>query len=732
MAETNDARDARLQKVHARALERFDRAYSPQRDIRLQCAQDRRFVFVPGAQYDGDLGEQFANRARFEINKVHQAVVRTFSEYRNNRVTVDFRPADDDTSDDTADFLDGMYRGDEADSGGQEAYDTAFEEGVAGGMGAWRLLSCYEDEEDEDDERQRIQMVPISDADQSVFFDADAKRYDKADAKCAWVITGMQDDCYEEECGEDGASGVERADYIARKAMADKSGKGLTSFDRVSRTGVFDWFTPDVIYVAEYYEVEMTKDTVYVYRSPTDEEEKFKRSEFAAKKELDEHVKELTDQGFTLARTKKIQARKVHKYIIDGNRVIEDCGYIAGKHIPIVPYYAKRQIVDGVERVSGRVRLAIDTQRLYNMLVSMLAEIAADSPKEKPIFTPAQIARHEAMWAEDNVKRYPYLLVNETFDGAGNVVAPQPVGYTKAPNIPPALAGLIQLVGADLQDMLGANGEQQEVVSNISAKAIELIQNRLDMADFIFMDNLKQSMRRAGEIWLSMARELYDEDDRPMRIVGLDGSDEVAKLRQPMDDNGKTVYTNDPKAGKFKVTADVGPSFTTRRDGTVRALTGVMQYVEDPQDKSVLTGVVIQNLEGEGLQDVKDYWRKKMVALGVTKPNEEEAAELDAAKANQKPDPQAEFLQAEAKKSLALADKARADTEAALAKAKESEANAAALLVKIDMARIDQVLALADSLLEERKHADSTALQVAQRQQQAMQGMQQQDEPAAA
>jgi hypothetical protein len=58
---------------------------------------------------------------------------------------------------------------------------------VAGGMGAWRLLQRYEDEDEdsEDDDRRRICIEPIPDADNSVFFDIDAKRYDKADASYA-------------------------------------------------------------------------------------------------------------------------------------------------------------------------------------------------------------------------------------------------------------------------------------------------------------------------------------------------------------------------------------------------------------------------------------------------------------------------------------------------------------------------------------------------------------------
>lgn len=688
------SKEQRLEEVHERALERFDRCYASQREMRLQCVRDRRFVFVPGAQFEGELAEQFANRPRFEINKLHQSVIRIFSEYRNNRVTVDFRPEDDGTSEDTADFLDGLYRADEQESGAQEAYDTAFEEGVAGGMGAWRLRQDYEDEEDEDSDRRRIVFEPIPDADNSVFFDIDAKRYDKADASYCFVISGMQPDAYGSEYAEDAAFAID--EWRNRRRKLDPQGKGIASFDKVERMGSYDWFAPDVVYVAEYYELETVTDPVNFYiNRATGAEEKLRQKD----EDFEEDEKALLDQGFQLARVKKTKKRQVHKYLIDGNRVLEDCGTLAGKHIPVVPFYAKRLFVDNIERIQGQVRLAIDLQRLYNMLASLLAEIAVYSPIEKPIFTPEQILGHEETWAQDSVKRYPFGLVNPITDANGQMSPQGPVGYIKPPQIPPALAGLMQLIGVDLQEVLGQSNNAQEVVSNISAKAVELIQNRLDMQNFIYMDNFKKSMKRCGEIWLSMAQDLYDEEDRPMRVVNLDGTDEIQKLRQPkVKEDESTEYLNDPAAGKFKAIADVGPSFTTRRDGTVRAITGMLQFVEDPQDKAVLTGVAIQNLEGEGLQDVKAYWRRKMVAMGVTEPTEDEAKELAQAQAQEKPDPQAEFLQAEAKKSLALAGKAEADTEAARAKAKEAEASAAEKLAGIDFARLEQLLAIVDRL----------------------------------
>jgi Phage P22-like portal protein len=279
----------------------------------------------------------------------------------------------------------------------------------------------------------------------------------------------------------------------------------------------------------------------------------------------------------------------------------------------------------------------------------------------------------------------------------------------KPPAVPPALAGLLQLIGMDLKEVLGNSDNAQEVVSNISAKAVELIQNRLDMQNFIYMDNFKKSMRRCGEIWLSMARDLYDEENREMRVVNLDGSDEVAMLRAPSVDGDQDMhYINDPSSGKFKVIADVGPSFTTRRDGTVRAITGMMQYVEDPADKAVLAGVAIQNLEGEGLADVKSYFRRKSIDMGVTKPTEDEAkeiAEAKAAQAQQPPDAQTQFLLAEAEKSLAKAAEAEANTALLLQKVQESEARVAEIIAKIEQGELADVLKVLQSDKEEQAPA---------------------------
>src|SRR5690606_27919439 len=158
-------------------------------------------------------------------------------------------------------------------------------------------------------------------------------------------------------------------------------------------------------------------------------------------------LEELIATGYAEVRQKKVKTRRVHKYILSGGKILEDEGVIPGKCIPIVPFYGKRWVVDGIERLMGHVRLAKDAQRLNNMLMSWLAEMAARFDIEKPILSPEQVANHAWMWAEDNVKKFPYLLLDPALDAEGNAIPGSnvPMAYTKAPNVPPAMAALTQL-----------------------------------------------------------------------------------------------------------------------------------------------------------------------------------------------------------------------------------------------------------------------------------------------
>lgn len=660
----------RLQRVHERALERFNNVQGTVKDEREQCLEDRRFYSISGSQWEGPLSEMYENRPKFEMNKVHLSVIRIINEYRNNRITVDFVDRDN-QGDDAAQVCDGLYRADEQDSEANEAYDNAFEEAVGGGIGAWRLRACYEDEDGQND-YQRIKIEPIFDADSSVFFDLAAKRQDKKDAQFCFVIDSMQKDEYEEMYKDD-----------------------IASWPKAISQTEFDWSKEKVVYIAEYFEIEKVNETVHVYETIGGVEERYTDTDFEDDEEL---LGNLAAVGSKKVSERTFKKKKVHKYILSGGKVLEDCGIIAGSEIPIVPVYGKRWVVDGIERAMGHVRLAKDAQRLNNMQISSLAELSSLFKKEKPIFTPEQIANHALAWGEDNIKDHAFLMVDPATNANGESLAPGPVGYTRVPNIPPALATLIQSTNMDIKELTGSQDNGELVNPNVSGVAMEMAQGKLDMQTFIYMSNFAKGMKRCGEIWLSMAKDLYIEEGRKMLSLDKGGSLNKVELMMPMiDEEGQEYTDNDLSKASFDVVSSVGPSSSSKKAATVRAITGVMQAAAaagDQESLQVLLATVMSNLEGEGTNELAEYSRRKLVNMGVVEPTPDDIERMQqASQANAQPDPNTQYLQALALEAQAKAGKAQADIGETQANTELKQAQTAETLAGIEQ---DQIKTIAE------------------------------------
>lgn len=690
-----------LANKHAFFLSDFDKIQAATRDVRIQCLSDRRFCWIPGAQWEGPVGEQFENKPRFEFNKVALAVLRVINEYRNNRITVSFVAKDGSGADDLADTCDGLFRADEQDSGGQEAYDNCFEEGTTGGMGALRVRARYENEDDDEDTRQRMALEPIYEADACVFFSLDGKRFDKSDAKRCYVLSSMSPHDYEEEWKDSPASWP----------------KDIT-------LAQYDWCTPDVVWVAEVYEIEEKTELVHFFQGLALGDSEPDTME-VAQKELDDDPAKLTEleaMGFKKVREKRRKIKKIHKYIMSGGRILSDEGYIAGTCIPVIPFYGKRLFIDGVERYQGHVRLARDAQVLDNMIKSWLAEMAARFDIEKPIVTPEMIGNHATMWARDAIDKYPYLLLDPVTDpttGQQNLIPT--LQYTKAPNMPPAMAALAQLAAQALEDMLGNQSAGEQLQPNQSGKAVELIQQRLDMQVFIYIDNFKKTIKRVGEVWQSMAKDLLTEPGRKMKTVDHADQTGTIELLKPMinKETGETYKANDLSRAGFDVVPDVGPSSVSRKAALVRELTGIMQMTQDPETLTVLTSMVLMNLEGEGMGDIRAFYRKKLVSMGVIEPTEDEKQQLQAAQqqaASAPPDANTQFLQASAQKALADAQQSGAKTELISAQVESTRADAIAKLAGIGQDAAAHALAVVQHLDGTQLTREQMARQAAQQQ----------------
>lgn len=698
-----ETKEERWRRVHEKAVRQLDTIQEAVYDLRQECLQDRRFYSINGAQFeDPTLSTMFEYKPKIEINKTHRAVMRIIAEQRNNQVDVVFVPSDGQDDNGLAETLNGLYRADKQDSHGDEAFRNAFEEAVGGGFGAFRLYTKYEDESDPENERQRICFDVITDADENVFFDLNSKRQDKSDAQYCFVLSGMTPEAFEEQWGDMTLAGGE---YAVDKAQ-------MTSVNHPIEQTFFDWSTPDLVYIAEYYVIEEVRKRFEVWSDVLGNEEQYEAEELREREEDDGEEPTLletliaTRSRFVRSRTVKV--KQVHKYIISGAVVLEDCGVIAGPNIPIIPVYGMRWFIDGEERYMGRVRMAKDPQRLLNMQVSRMAELAAISPNSKPILAAEQVDQFHAEWEDDNIVNHPYLRLSLLKDKEGNPIAPGPIGMIEAPQVPPATAALVQYTELALQDILGGRNDAQKMRSNISADAIELVQNDLDMDSYIFIDNGAIAQQRGGAVWLGMAKELYIEEGRVMKTVGTQGQVGSVKLMRPNSGDSGAYKENDLTSKSMDVTVEIGPASRTRKDSIVRTMSQLLpaaQTTGNPTDVRNILGMIVMNLEGDGISDLQEYYRKEMVKIGSMKPTEEEAKAMAEAAANQQPDAQTQWAMAAASKEQALAEKAKADTMKALAEIEATRAKtgltwaqAVEVAEGIDMAQKDILLRMIQML----------------------------------
>ncbi|HEO1670842.1 TPA: portal protein [Klebsiella aerogenes] len=638
-----------LEKKHERIMLRFDRAYTPQQDVREKCIEATRFARVPGGQWEGataagtKLDDRFEKYPKFEINKVATELNRIISEYRNNRITVKFRPGDKEASEELANKLNGLFRADYEETDGGEACDNAFDDAATGGFGCFRLTSMLVNEYDPMDERQRIAIEPVYDPSRSVWFDPDAKKYDKSDALWAFCMYSLSPEKYEAEYG--------------KTPPASLDVTTMTSWE-------YDWFEPEVVYIAKYYEVRKESVDVISYRQPITGEIATYDSD-----QIEDIEDELALAGFQEVARRSVKRRRVYVSVVDGQNFLEKPRRIPGEHIPLIPVYGKRWFIDDIERVEGHIAKAMDPQRLYNLQVSMLADSAAQDPGQVPIFDPEQVRGLEKHWEDRGKKRPAFLVARAPRDKAGNPIGPAaPGSFTPAPQLSPAIATMLQLTSADIQEVTGSSQAMQQMPSNIAQETVNNLMNRADMASFIYLDNMAKSLKRAGEVWLSMAREVYGSD-REVRVVNEDGTDDIALMNAKVVDRqtGQVVALNDLSTGRYDVTVDVGPSYTARRDATVAALTSVLSTMapQDP-DAGIIRGLIMENMDGEGLDDYKEYNRNKLLTAGIVKPrNAKEQALVQQAQAAAQSQPDANMVLAQAQMVAAQAEVQKANNETA-------------------------------------------------------------------
>jgi len=173
------------------------------------------------------------------------------------------------------------------------------------------------------------------------------------------------------------------------------------------------------------------------------------------------------------------------------------------------------------------------------------------------------------------------------------------------------------------------------------------LQKRLDMQSYTYQDHHKYAMRRDGEVYASMFRDVMDSEQEIV-LVQLDGTTSKETINKAEIDwsNMQTQIVNDVRKMMFDVYADIGPSFESVKSQNREELKELINGLPpgDPM-RNILLNEYLTMLEGSHMEDVRDYARKQLILQGIKKPETpEEEQMLMQAQQNQQPDAQTQAL----------------------------------------------------------------------------------------
>lgn len=620
MLELND-----LKQLH-------DKAYNANQITREQASDDLVFYWV--TQWDDQLLSESQLQYRGQFDIIRKAGRQIMADLRLNPIQPDFKPKNE-TREDDAELLDGLYRADDRRLTSQEAYDSASQDSVVCGYGAWEIYTEYNTNQVGDlDQVIRRQYIP--EANNNCFWDPNSKCLDKSDANYVSILYKYSEDGYKD---------------LVEELTGEEPTTSWESFKYPEESYSFPWVAEQKkIYIVNFYHRKKIKDKVVTFSDPLGQEIILRASD------IEDVLDDLIDDGYNVVSEKKIERWEITKYVASGKEILKS-EVVAGENIPVVPVYGERSYIEGEEYYEGIVRLAKDAQRLRNFQMSYLADIVSRSPRPKPIFFPEQIQSFEPMYEENGAdNNFPYYLQNR-MDGNGNELPIGPVAVMPEQPMPNALAASIELSRQAVEDVANPGIPQDIADPDLSGKAVMAIQSRMDQQSYIYQHNLKFAKRRDAEIYASMAGQIYDTP-RSVMIETADGNTKQVQLMQTvMDkDTGEMVVINDLTNMEFDVYADIGKSYQNQKEQTRDNLISMTAMLgpADPM-RPMLILKTLQLMDGVDVKDVRDYARKQLILQGIVEPETEEEMQTlqQAQQAQQKPDPGMVLAEAEMGKAKA-------------------------------------------------------------------------------
>lgn len=549
------------------AKEAFTLASDYEDDNRKLALGDLNFSRL-GKQWDEKVLEQrrLQGRPALTINKLPAYIRQVVNDARLNKPSIKVRPVDGGADVDTAHIISGLIRNIEQTSSADIAYDTAADFAVTMGFGYFRIDVEYADD---DTFKQDIRIDRVANP-FNVYGDPYSDAADSSDWNSSFLVKALSKDRFERKY-----KGAEKVDW-GQEGYGGQLGH--------------DWFDGEQVTVAEYWTREEENRTLLLLSDGT-----------PIRPEIYERERAFTFDplGISVAQQRMVKSHKITHRLMTGAEVLETTAW-PGRYIPLIPVYGEELNVEGKRYFRSLIRDATDAQRMFNYWRTATTELVALAPKA-PYIGPerAFVGQDARKWGTANTETHAFLAY------AGDK-APQRQPFAGVP------AGALQEAlnaSDDMKAIIGLYDASLGARSNeVSGRAIMARQREGDVSTFHFQDNLSRAIRHGGRVVLDLIPHVYT-GERIIRTLGQDGTVEDAQLgqRQPAtsEDAQKGIRgVFDLTVGKYDLTVESGPSFTTQRQEASEQMMELLRVF--PQAAPVIGDLLVKNLDWPGADEIAE------------------------------------------------------------------------------------------------------------------------------
>jgi hypothetical protein len=513
-------------------------------------------MFVLGEQWNEEEAKVFEDYKKIPLtfNKLATYANHLLGEQRQNTPNLKVEP-DESTPADVAEIREAINKDIMFNSNASMVFQTAFEQAIIGGYGAWWLDTEYDSD---DSFTQHIVINKAQDPTQ-FFWDLSAESPCKTDGMYAGFVTPM-----------------------SRKKFAKLYGKeleskiGATSFDMAqSETDSLTLtFTNETdIWIVNWNERIYSTETIY----------QLSNGESASDDELDslESI-EIEDKEYYLYKGEPvtiINKRKAPRYKIKRSKWAGDYRLditdFPSKQLPIV-FNDQHSYRDKTGKQICRTffRDAKDAQRYLNYLKTQAAYMLKISRYDQFMGSAMNVrsARTQTIWKNPNEEQG--MLI---YDESPNGNKPERLS---PPELSISLGQQAEACMMDIQTSCGMfttmMGDQGDVVSGVASDAQT---KRSNYTTYYPFDSLNRSIACTGEIIDEMIPTVYDTE-RKMRLNLPDKGMTNVTINQKADNYGTSIK-NDVTKGNYKVRLLPGSSFEGQKSENLKSLELLLQNSQE-------------------------------------------------------------------------------------------------------------------------------------------------------